>query len=51
MFRKTGRVTVNLSMLVEEEEVRVNVLCVVMVKEKVRGVPSTRSTGTIYSHH
>jgi len=40
VFRKTGRVTVSLSMLAEEEEVRVNVLCVVMVNEKVRGVPT-----------
>jgi hypothetical protein len=38
-------------MLAEEEEVRVNVMRVVMVNEKVRGVPSPRSTGTIYSHH
>jgi hypothetical protein len=48
-FRKTGRFTVYLPMLAGEEEV--NVLPVVMVNEKVRGVPSPRSTGTIYSHH
>jgi hypothetical protein len=53
VFRKTGIVKVSLSMLAEEEEeeVRVNVLCVVMVNEKVKGVPSPRSTGKIYSHH
>jgi hypothetical protein len=50
VFRKTSRVTVSLSMLAEEEEVRVNVLPVVLVNKKVRGVPSPRSTGTIYSH-
>jgi hypothetical protein len=51
VFRKTSRVTVYLPMLAEEEEVRVSVLRVVMVNEKVRGIPTPRSTGTIYPHH
>jgi hypothetical protein len=50
VFRKTGSLKVYLPMLAEEE-VGVSVSRVVRVNEKVRGVPSPRSTGTIYSYH